>query len=165
MVGSARADITFPVMIRGVIYTDNAPPVRVNCSSKEGNTVTFVDGDVSVSILPIFSFDPTCELHSAQGVFTDGERFNGEVIDEEIVVTTVTNKRGAESFQEAVVLERIGSGSGMIEMVLECMARFPVDKATQTLQPPLRSVQGKMMLMNDSTDEIFVGTWRTGKRK
>ncbi len=163
--GTASADMTLPVDIRGVIYADNAPPVRANCSGKEGNTVTFVDGDVSVGGNPIFMFDPSCELHSAQGVFTDGERWNGEEIDEEEVFDTVTDRRGNESFQSIVQIERTGSGSGMIELVIQYRARYPVDRATGLLMPPLRDARGRMIMMNDSTDEIFVGTWKTGKVK
>lgn len=163
--GTASADKTFPLNLRGVIYADNAAPVRVSCTGKEGNTVTFVDGDIAVGGNPIFMFDPSCELHSAQGVFTDGERWNGEVIDEEEVFDTVTDKRGNESFQSIVQIERTGSGSGMIELVIQYMARYPVDRATGLLMPPMRDARGRMIMMNDSTDEIFVGTWKTGKVK
>ena len=163
--GAASADITFPVDIRGVIFADGVAPVRANCSGKEGNTVTFVDGDVAVGGNPVFFFDSTCELHSAQGVFTDGERWNGEEIDEEEVFDTVASKKGGEAFQSIVQIERIGSGSGMIEFVLQYFAKYPIDRATGLLVPPMRGASGRMIMMNDSKDEIFVGTWRTGKLK
>lgn len=163
--GTASADITFPLDLRGVIFTDFGVPVRVNCSGKEGNTITFVDGDVAVGGNPILNIDPTCELHSAQGVFTDGERWNGEVIDEEEVFDTVAGKKGGEAFQSVVHIERMGSGSGMIEIVLQYIAKYNIDRATSTLQPPMRGVKGRMIMMNDSADEIFVGTFRTGKLK
>lgn len=159
----ALADMTFPVSIRGVIYSAGAPPVRVRCDGRQGNTVTFIGADVTVDTLPMFNFDTSCQLHSAQGVFTDGERFNGVVIDQEGVVDIVTNSRGGEVNQSAALREGTGSGPGTIEIMLQYIARFPIDRTTGMLQPPLRSVRGSMTMVNDSTNEIFVGSWRTGR--
>ena len=157
--GTAHADVTLSLSLKGTIFSDGGLPRKVNCSGKENNTVRFVDGDVSVDTLPAFTLQPTCELHSAMGLFSDGERFNNEPIDEESVAILVTNKSGAEIRQQVSASEADGSGSGNITMTLVYSATMVADKATGTLMPPIRAAKGRMLLVNDSSGEIFLGTF------
>ncbi|MDP3938924.1 MAG: hypothetical protein Q8R92_12425 [Deltaproteobacteria bacterium] len=157
----ASADITFPVDITGFVYVDGAPPAPVNCRGREGNTITFVNGDVSVNTLPIITMDSTCELHTSQGVFTGGEVFSGELLDETVMASNVTNRTGAEIYQMVLILETQTSGPGNVELVLDYLARFGVDKSIGMLQPPLKSIRGNLRMMNDSTGETFIGLIKT----
>ncbi|OFW61983.1 MAG: hypothetical protein A2Y74_08160 [Actinobacteria bacterium RBG_13_63_9] len=159
----ASADVTFPVSISGVIYRSNDTMVRVDCSLKESNTVNFVDGDSSVDTLPAFTLDPSCELDSSQGFFTDAEQFNGVTIDDTQAVNIVTDPRGLEVLQGVGLKETAASGPGNIEMTLTYSAKFPYDGATHVLIPPILGASGNMVLINDSALEVFVGTWRTGR--
>ena len=160
----AHADLTFPLMIKGHIYVDGAVRVRVNCSFKEGNTIIFIDGDISLSPVPILNIATSCELHSDQGVFTNGERFNGEPIDEDEVITTILNARGKELYQYSVLQEIMGTGGGMSEIILEYKSTFVRNSDTWLLEPPLRKAGGRIKLVNHSSSgEIFVGTWKTGR--
>ena len=154
---TAHADVTLALSLKGTIFSDGNQPVKVNCSGKENNTVRFVDGDVSVDTLPAFTLQPTCELHSAMGLFNDGERFNNEPIDEDSVAVMLTKKSGAETRQEVAASESDGSGSGNITMTIVYNATMVADKTTGTLMPPIRAVRGTMLLVNDSSGEIFVG--------
>ena len=158
---SAYADVTFPVKIVGKLYRDGNVQVNVNCSSKEGNTVTFAGGDVSLDTLPAFSFDTSCELDSTQGLFPvdGGELFNGDQINNGEVTTTVINGNGKELSRHTVVFENEDD----LEMSLEYKATFAVDKDTGTLMPPIRKVRGVMHLVDSQNDVIFVGKWKTGR--
>ncbi len=118
LAGSARADLTFPVSIQGTIFADGAAPVKVNCRAKNGNRMTFLDADITVDSFPVLTIDSSCGLHSDQGVFADGERFNGELIDEVPLITTILDKRGTERFLAVVLQESIGSRSGNLEIIL-----------------------------------------------
>jgi hypothetical protein len=159
----AHADVTFPVSISGTIYIDGSAPVRVRCSSRDGNTVDFVGGDVTVTAVPSFTIDASCGLHSSQGLFTDGERFNAEPIDESGITVMATSRTGKEVFLKTSAMETTGSGSGSITIILDFISKFTVDRATGTFVVPVKGARGQMIMVNDSADEIFVGKWRTGR--
>jgi len=157
----ASADITFPMDITGFVYVDGAPPAPVNCRGVEGNTITFVNGDVSVDTLPIITMDASCELHTSQGVFTGGEVFSGELLDESVMASNVTNRSGAEIYQMVMILETQTDISGDVDLVMDYLARFGVDKSTGMLMAPLRSMRGNLRMMNTSTGETFIGLIKT----
>ena len=92
LAGPAGADLTFQVDIKGEIYTDDGPVVKVTCKGKDGTTATFPNADVDVESLLAFTFPTSCGLHSAAGVFGDGERFNGQVVDDEATAVIATKK-------------------------------------------------------------------------
>jgi len=160
----ARADAVFPVSINGTLYRNDMPPVRVRCSGNDGNTMTFQNGDVDLDTLPSITIVPSCGLHSSQGLFENGEAWNGEVIDEEAMQTIVSRSdHGPESLQKTLALEKMTTPSLQdLRMVLDYWARFEID-ASGSLAPPILSAKGSIFMANDAADTIFVGTFQTGR--
>jgi len=161
LAGPAAADLTFQVDIKGMIYTDDGPSAKVTCKGKDGTTATFPNADLDVESLVAFNFPTSCGLHSAAGIFGDGERFNGQVVDDEATVVMVT-KKGAEASQRVFATSKITNGNGEASMTLEYTASFVKDKANAELDPPLRGVKGSLILVLDGLDQFFVGTFKTG---
>jgi hypothetical protein len=160
--GPAAADLTFQVDIKGTIFTDDAPTVKVTCKGKDGTTATFPNADLDVESLLSFNFPTSCGLHSAAGLFGDGERFNDQVVDDEATVAIVTDKKGAETSQRVYATSKITNGMGEATMALEYASTFVKDKANGEIDPPLKKVQGSMILVLDAADQFFVGTFKTG---
>jgi hypothetical protein len=162
LAGPAGADLTFQVDIKGAIYTDDGPVVKVTCKGKDGTTATFPNADVDVESLLAFTFPTSCGLHSAAGVFGDGERFNGQVVDDEATAVIVT-KKGVEVSQRVYATSKITNGNGEASMTLEYASTFAKDKANNEIDPPLKKVKGTVILVLDGTpDQFFVGTFKTG---
>jgi hypothetical protein len=162
LAGPAGADLTFQVDIKGEIYTDDGPAVKVTCKGKDGTTATFPNADVDVESLLAFTFPTSCGLNSAAGVFGDGERFNGQVVDDEATAVIVTKKR-VELSQRVYATSKITNGSGEASMTLEYGSTFVKDKANGEIDPPLQKVRGSMILVLDGMpDQFFVGTFKTG---
>ncbi len=163
LAGAAGADLTFQVDIKGEIYTDDGPVVKVACKGKGGTTATFLDADVDVDVesLLAFTFPASCGLNSAAGVFGDGERFNGQVVDDEAAAVIVT-KKSVEVSQRVYATSKITNGNGEGSMTLEYAATFVKDKANGELDPPLQKVSGTIILVLDGVDQFFVGTFKTG---
>ena len=160
---TARADVTFPVSISGTIYGDDVPPVRISCRGTDGNTMTFKNGDIDTGTLPSITIAPTCGLHSSQGLFTNGEAWNGETIDDEAVQSILTRSIGGpESSQETLTVEKKTTNMQELRMILEYAAKFPIDDSG-SLVPPIASAKGKIFMTNDAVDQIFVGTFQTGR--
>jgi hypothetical protein len=162
LAGPAGADLTFQVDIKGEIYTDDGPVVKVACKGKGGTTATFPNADVDVESLLAFTFPASCGLNSAAGVFGDGERFNGQGVDDEATAVIVT-KKGVEVSQRVYATSKITNGNGEGSMTLEYPATFVKDKANGEIDPPLQKVSGTMILvLEGTTDQFFVGTFKTG---
>jgi len=160
---AARADVTFPVTIAGTIYGDDMPPVKISCRGTDGNTMTFKNGDIDTGTLPSLTIAPTCGLHSSLGLFANGEAWNGETIDDEAVQSILTRSIGGpESSQETLTTEKKTTGMQELKMILEYAAKFPLDDGG-SLTPPITSAKGKIFMTNDATDQIFVGTFQTGR--
>jgi hypothetical protein len=117
---------------------------------------------VDVESLLAFTFPTSCGLNSAAGVFGDGERFNGQVVDDEATAVIVTKKR-VELSQRVYATSKITNGSGEASMTLEYGSTFVKDKANGEIDPPLQKVRGSMILVLDGMpDQFFVGTFKTG---
>jgi hypothetical protein len=160
--GPATADLTFRVDIKGTIFTADAPTANVTCKGKHGTKATFPNADVDVESLAAFSFPTSCSLNSAAGVFGDGERFNGQMVDAEATAVIVT-KKGVEVSQRFYATSKITNGNGEATMTAEYASSFVKDKANGELDPPLKSAKGTVILVLDGTpDQFFVGTFKTG---
>ncbi len=158
-----RADVTFPLTIAGTLYSDDLPPVKISCRGTDGNTMTFKNGDIDVGTLPSITIAPTCGLHTSQGLFQNAEAWNGETIDDEAVQSILTRSAGgAESSQETLTTEKKTTAMQELKLILEYAAKFPIDGGG-SLVPPITSAKGKIFLTNDGTDQIFVGTFQTGR--
>ena len=109
-----------------------------------------------------FTFPTACGLNSAAGVFGDGERFNGQVVDDEATAVIVT-KKAVEVSQRVYATSKITNGNGEASMTLEYDSTFVKDKANGEIDPPLQKVRGSMILVLDGMpDQFFVGTFKTG---
>ena len=60
-----------------------------------------------------------------------------------------------------LILETQADISGDVDLVMDYLARFGVDKSTGMLMAPLRSMRGNLRMMNTSTGETFIGLIKT----